>query len=159
MEADELWVESYQGEILGEVVFSLMAERAGDPLRRQALQALALLESSTRQMAEPLLKRRGIDPGGTEATVSEATAMASTAADLPWTEFLGFFQPEVSEFLAKYRRLVVLARDEYEREVAEAYVAHEEALETFLRRSLGEEPGDPLEAILTVPHVAAAKPG
>jgi hypothetical protein len=159
MEADELWVESYQGEVLGEVVFSLMAERADDPERRRALRALALLERSTKELAEPLLERRGVDPGDTGTTEVEASRLADTAAELPWPEFLGFFQPEVSEFLAKYRRLVALSRDDYEREVAEAYVAHEEALETFLRRSLGEEPGDPVEAILALPHVAAANSG
>ena len=37
VEADELWVEAYQGEILGEVIFSLMAERADDPDRRRDL--------------------------------------------------------------------------------------------------------------------------
>ena len=38
--------------------------------------------------------------------MTEGTALTESAAELPWTEFLGAFQPEVSEFLAKYRRLV-----------------------------------------------------
>jgi len=156
VEADELWTEAYQGEILGELVFTLMAERAEDPQRRRVLETLALFERSTKELAAPLLARRGIPPGDNEATTAESATMAHAAADLPWRDFLGFFQPEVSEFVAKYRRLVTLAGDDDERRIAEAYVAHEEALETFLRRSPGEEPGDPLEPILAVPHVAAA---
>jgi hypothetical protein len=156
VEIDDLWVESYQGEVLGEVLFTLLAERQGDSDRRRALQALALLERTTKELAEPVLERRGVDPGDPETTVAEAAAMADGVTELPWTEFLGYFQPEISKFLDKYRRLVVLADDAYEREVAQAYVAHEEALETFLRRSLGEEDGDPLEAIFALPHVAAA---
>lgn len=158
MEADDLWVESYQGEVLGHVLFSWLAEREADPLRRRALEALALMEGATRELAEPVLERRGVGPGDTEATVALGTSMAEGAAELPWTEFLGYFQPEISQFLAKYRRLVALSEDDEERVVAETYVAHEQALETFLRRSLGQEHGDPLEPILALPHVAAKLP-
>jgi hypothetical protein len=158
VEADDLWVDSYQGEVLGGVLFTLLAERQSDPDRRRALRALALLERTTKELAQPVLERREIDTGNTNATVADAAAMADGVTELPWTEFLGYFQPEISKFLDKYRRFVLLASDEYEQEVAEAYVAHEEALETFLRRSLGEEDGDPLEAIFALPHVAAASP-
>ena len=41
-------------------------------------------------------------------------------------------------------------------QIAEAYVAHEEALAAFARRVLGQEAGEPLEQILALPHVAAA---
>ncbi len=32
-------------------------------------------------------------------------------------------------------------------------LAHEQALESFVRRALGEQEGDPLEAILALHHV------
>ena len=47
--------------------------------------------------------------------------------------------------------------DARERAIAEAYVAHEEALAAWARRSLGEEAGEPLELILALPHVAAMR--
>ncbi len=77
-------------------------------------------------------------------------------AGLTWEQFLGSFEPVISQFLEKYRQLVELAGDDAERAVAEAYVAHELALAAFARRSLGEESGEPLEDILALPHVAAA---
>jgi hypothetical protein len=157
VEIDDLWVEAYQGEVLGEVLFTLLAERQNDSDRRRALQALALLERATKELAVPVLERRGIDAGDTETIVAEAAAMAGGVTELPWSEFLGYFQPEISKFLEKYRRLAMLSNDGYEHEVAQTYVAHEQALETFLRRSLGEEDGDPLEAIFALPHVAAAR--
>ena len=52
-----------------------------------------------------------------------------------------------------------LAADDAELAVARAYVAHELALATFARRASGQEPGDPLEEILALPHVAAAGGG
>ena len=83
--------------------------------------------------------------------------MAEGVAGLPWDEFLGAFAPVTAQFLAKYRRLVDLATDDNERQVAEAYVAHELALMAFVTRSLADEPDDPLQPILALPHVALAQ--
>ena len=155
MDADALWVESYLGEVLGERLFGLLAERQVDRGRRGQLEVLATLERATKKLAEPVLERRGFAPVDVEETISEAALLADAVAALPWEQFLGSFQPVISQFLEKYRQLVELAVDEAERAVAEAYVAHELALATFIRRSLGEEPGEPLEWILALPHVAA----
>ena len=53
MRADDLWVEAYQGEVLGETLFTLLSERQGDPTRRHQLEVLATLERATKQLAEP----------------------------------------------------------------------------------------------------------
>ncbi len=84
-----------------------------------------------------------------------AKEMADALADTPWEDFLGSFEPVISEFLAKYRKLVELSADDSERGIAESYVAHELALAAFARRALGQESGDPLELILALPHVSA----
>jgi hypothetical protein len=82
--------------------------------------------------------------------------MADAVAVMTWDELLASFEPVTTKYLAIYRQLVELADDEGEREIAKAYVAHEEALAAFARRALGQEPGEPLEKILGLPHVAAA---
>lgn len=81
-------------------------------------------------------------------------SVADAVGAMTWEEFLGSFEPVTTEFLAKYRRLVELASDDDERAIAEAYVAHEEALAAYARRALGREPGDPFGPILALPHVA-----
>jgi CHASE3 domain sensor protein len=43
-------------------------------------------------------------------------------------DYLRSFEPVTSQFLAKYRELVTLSTDDRERAIAEAYVAHDEAL-------------------------------
>ena len=156
MRAAELWVESYQGEVLGEALFGLLAAREGDPGRRHQLEVLTVLERATKELAEPVLESRRIDGGDTAATVASAKALADSVADISWEELLGSIEPVTVEFLAKYRELVELAEDEDERSVAEAYVAHERALAGFARRCLGQEDGEPLAPILALPHVAAA---
>ncbi len=154
MRADELWVESYQGEVLGEALFGLLAQRESDPEHRRHLEELTLLERATKQLAEPLFERRALDRGDSAASVSLAAAMVDGTTAFVWDEFLRALLPVTTEFLAKYHELVDLASDDDERAIAEAYVAHEVALATWARRSLGEEAGEPLELILALPHVA-----
>jgi hypothetical protein len=153
--ASELWVEAYQGEVLGEALFGLMAERETDPEHRHQLEVLTLLERTTKELAETVFDQRRLDRGDSRASVATAAQFADGLIGTPWEGFLGSFEPVISQFLATYRQLVQLATDETERAVAEAYVAHELALASFVRRSLGHEPGEPLAEILALPHVAA----
>jgi hypothetical protein len=154
--ADELWVESYQGEVLGETLFGRLAEREEEPTRRRQLEVLTLLERSTKVLAEPVLARRRIEPGDTAASVANATELAEALVAVAWEDFAASILPVTAEFLVKYRELVELAVDDAELDVATAYVAHEEALATFARRASGQESGDPLEEILALPHVSTA---
>lgn len=156
MRAHDLWVESYQGEVLGETLFGLLAQRQTDPLRRHQLEVLTVLERSTKELAEPVFEAGGFARGDTAATFESATRLADTVATMAWEEFLGSFEPVTKQFLAKYLELVELAHDDSERRIAEAYVAHEEALASFARRALGLEEGEPLERILALPHVTSA---
>jgi hypothetical protein len=153
---EQLWTESYQGEVLGETLFGRLAERRDDPEQRRLLEVLTLLERSTKELAEPLLERKGYPRGDTAATVAQASELAEGLVDVPWEQFLASFEPVTKEFLAKYHRILELTDDESERAVAEAYVAHEHALCAFARRALGQEAGEPLAEILALPHVAAA---
>lgn len=159
MNASGLWVEAYQGEVLGEALFGSLAAREEDAGHRHQLEVLALLERATKELAEPVFEQRSLDRGDTDATLKAAADLADALAGVTWEAFLASFEPIITEFLAKYRQLVELACDDTERAIAEAYVAHEEALAVFARRGLGLEPGDPLQEILALPHVAAAVPG
>ena len=158
MRASELWIESYQGEVLGEALFSAMADRQEDPERRAQLEVLVDLERSTKQLAEPVFERKGLDRGDTAATLKSASELADALAVMPWAEFVASIEPVTEQFLLKYRELVELATDDFEREIAEAYVAHELALAAFARRASGKESGEPLELIRALPHVTPAVP-
>ncbi len=153
---DDLWVESYQGEVLGEALFGAMAARETEPERRHQLEVLTLLERATKELAEPVFEQRGLDRGDTAATLATAAAFGDALLSSSWEEFLASLGPITDEFLAKYRQLLEHAASPIERAVAESYVAHEEALAAFGRRALGQAAGAPLELILALPHVAAA---
>jgi hypothetical protein len=155
MGAEELWVESYQGEVLGEALFGSLAQSEQDPERRAQLEVLTVLENATKLLAEPVFDNRGLDRGDTAGTIAQAADLAAALAEVSWEDFLRSFEAITTEFLAKYVQLVDLAPDDAELKVAEAYVAHELALAAFARRALGQEHGEPLELILALPHVTA----
>ncbi len=158
MGTDELWVEAYQGEVLGEALFGLLGSRERDAARRRQLEMLTLLERATKELADPIFEQRVLNCGDTAASVAAAAELADAVAGMTWEEFLSSFEPVITQFLDRYLRLVELADDDTEREIAEAYVAHEMALAVFVRRALGQEHGEPLQAILALPHVAALVP-
>lgn len=155
--AQELWVESYQGEVLGEAIFGWMADHELDPEHKYQLEVLTQLEAATKHLAEPLLERRGYDRGDSEATAENGRQLAAASAEASWEDVMAAILPITDVFLAKYHELVELAADDEERDLALAYVAHEEALVSFARRSIGREDGEPLQLILALPHVAAAR--
>jgi hypothetical protein len=155
MDVATLWTEAYQGEVFGEAIFGGLAAREADPAHRRALEVLTALERSTKHLAEPLLARRGYEPGDTEASLQSGAAAVAALEAISWEAFVGSITPVADEFLAKYRRIVELTDDPADLEVAEAYVAHELALAAFARRELGQEEGDPLAPILALPHVSA----
>jgi hypothetical protein len=159
MNADALtlWRESYQGEVLGETLFGTLAAHEQDEERRHQLEVLTVLETATKDIAEPLFDRPGMDRGDLEMTVSAAKQFAEGAMASKWEDFAGAVLAATGTFLEKYHALVDQASDDEERQIAEAYVAHEEALATWARRAMGTEPGDALEEILALPHVIAAR--
>jgi len=93
MSADELWVEVYQGEVLGEALFGLLTEREQDPARRRQLETLVVLERSTKELAAPVLARRALEPGDTAMTVASAAAMADAVSAMPWERFVASLEP------------------------------------------------------------------
>ena len=155
--ARELWVESYQGEVLGEAFFGWMADHELEPEHRYQLEVLTQLEAATKQLAEPLFERRGYERGDSEATAENGRQLAAASAEASWEDVMAAVLPVTDVFLAKYQELVELSVDDAERDIALAYVAHEEALASFARRSIGQEDGEPLQLILALPHVAAAR--
>jgi hypothetical protein len=155
MDVRELWVEAYQGEVLGEALFGALAEREDDPDRRRVLEVMTALERATKDLATPLFERHGWDLGDVEATRQGVLASVPQVAEMAWDDFLRSIPPVADTFLVKYRQLVAEVDDPEDKAVAEAYVDHELALVACARRALGEEEGDALAPILALPHVAA----
>ena len=148
-EAVDLWVKSYQGEVLGEVYFSRMSEMAVDPTEKSKLQALACLERCTKELLMPSMDRLGISTATDPATV-EVVAALSTEYD--YEGMVRSLPAVASEYLGYYRQLRALV-DEQDAGAVNLLIAHEMALELFARRECAGETESSLDPIRALPHV------
>ncbi len=147
---DSLWIKSYQGEILGEILFTRLADRlAADQARK--MRVLSTLERKTKEALVPSLVRAGISTEPDPDTVSAAEGLADALATTTWADLVGSFEAITTQYLALYRRIGEL--DPSENEASELLVAHEVALREFGRREARGESGTSLDAITALPHM------
>jgi len=148
---EALWIKSYQGEILGEVLFGRIADQQGDPDRKHKMEMLALLERRTKEAIVPALERAGISTDADPETLQSAEALAEVSAALDWSDIVGSIEPITLQYLEMYTRIGQL--DPTEQAAADLLVAHEKALREFGRRESAGDGTRSLQAIEALPHV------
>jgi hypothetical protein len=148
---ESLWVKSYQGEILGEILFKRIAEQIPDPERRDKMQVLSTLERRTKEMMVPSLERAGISTDSDPDTLAAAETLAEASVAMSWIELMGTFEPITTKFAAMYARIAEL--DPSEQAVSDLLVAHEYALREFGRKEVAGDVDESLRAIHDLPHM------
>jgi hypothetical protein len=148
---ETLWVKSFDGEVLGEILFARMAEHFADPGQRHKMQVLSTMERRTKQMMAPSLQRAGLSTEPRDETIAEAESLAEALAGVAWLDFIGSFEPITSQYAAMYARIGELDPDE--RDTADLLVAHELALRDFGRLEGAGQGDDSLAAIEALPHL------
>jgi hypothetical protein len=148
---ETLWVKSYQGEVLGEVLFGGIADQLADPDRAHKMRVLATLERKTKEAAAPALKRAGISTDPDPEMVTLAEALVEGTAQMPWDEIMGSFGTITAQYSAMYVRIGVL--DPAELETSDLLVAHEAALAAFGRKELAGDLEHSLDEIEALPHL------
>jgi murein L,D-transpeptidase YcbB/YkuD len=148
---ETLWVKSFDGEVLGEILFARMAEHFDDPGRRHKMQVLSTMERRTKEMMVAPLQRAGLTTEPDAKTIAEAESLAEALADVAWSDFMASFEPITSQYAAMYARIGQLNPDE--RATADLLVAHELALRDFGRLELEGKGDDSLAAIMALPHL------
>jgi hypothetical protein len=146
-----LWIRSYQGEILGEILFGRIATQLSDPDRKRKMQVLSTLERRTKEAVVPALERAGISTEPDPETVSTAEALADGSASLAWLDLMASFEPITTQYAALYARIGEL--DPTEQATADLLVAHELALRDFGRQEIAGAGDDSLKAILALDHM------
>jgi hypothetical protein len=148
---ETLWVKSFDGEVLGEVLFARMAEQFDDPDHRHKMQVLSTLERRTKEMMVAPLERAGLSTEPAAKTIAEAESLAEALTGVAWADFIGSFEPITSQYAAMYARIGELNPDEQAN--ADLLVAHELALRDFGRLELDGKVDDSLAAITALPHL------
>jgi hypothetical protein len=148
---ETLWTRAYQGEILGEILFGGIADHLHDVDRARKMRVLATLERRTKEAVAPALERAGLPTAPDPETVSLATALVDSTAQVPWDDIMGSFGTITAQYRALYTRIGEL--DPSEIETADLLVAHELALASFGRKELAGDLGGSLDDIEALPHL------
>jgi hypothetical protein len=152
---EKLWVQAYQGEVLGEILFdrlaAIMDDRA-EPGHAASLRVLTTLERRTKEETAPALTRAGIPTAPDQEQVDLAEALAEGSAQTPWQDLMSATVAITGQFIPLYRRIGELNPSELA--VAELLVAHEEALRHFAEAELAGDTATSLGPVLALPHMA-----
>ncbi len=152
---EKLWVQAYQGEVLGELLFERLAtimdnrsetEHAGD------MRVLATLERRTKEAVAPALIRAGISTEPEQEQLDLAAALAEGSAETSWEDLMSATVAITGQFLPLYERIGEL--NPSEDDVAKLLVAHEEALRDFARAELAGRTSSSLDPVRALPHMA-----
>ncbi len=143
--------EFYDGEVLGETIYSLLLERACDPSERLKLAHLLQLETETKAWLRPHLMGAGLSVVESAAVRVQGQAIADAQPTAWRDQMQGLADVVEAEFAVLYRRYAEAARARGaadEAAVCDFMVEHEMAQVEFARRELaGEPPARTLEPL------------
>jgi hypothetical protein len=151
-EYDDLLIDAYNGEVLGDALFGALATKQPDEERREKLETLQTVEARTAQSLRRLLANAGLHP---DASVPrrEGEDLAAAVDPESWHDFLRALLDALPKFLANFQRLYEIAPTPKDPALV-ALVNHERAIEKFAELELaGDENGSlkPLQDHLRTP--------
>ena len=150
----KLWVQAYQGEVLGERLFGRLAEHleARHEVEHAAkMRVLATLERLTKEAVAPALEKAGISTEPDAEMLGAADALADGSRESTWEQVMGSFEDITGQFIGLYERIGEL--DPTERATSELLVAHEVALRDFARAELAGHGATSLDPINALAHM------
>lgn len=146
----------YQGEVLGEAFFGRCFELETDPIRRYKWANLQQLETETKAKLRPYLMRLGIsivqeDVSGKVAEFSQGFKEKS------WRQHMEMIAEVTDFYLGKFREIAAAAPSG-ERDMVQAMIAHETALNNFARREMAGDASGSLMDVVSQLHWPIAPP-
>ena len=148
---EKLWVQAYQGEVLGEALFAGLADRIEDPEHAGKMRVLATLELRTKEAVAPALERAGIPTASDPEMLALAEALVPDSATQPWEQVMRSLEAITGQFIPLYQRIGELSPAE--RETADLLVAHEAALRDFARAELAGDTATSLAPVTALAHM------
>jgi hypothetical protein len=152
---EKLWIQAYQGEVLGEVLFDRLGailDDRGEAEHADRMRVLATLERRTKEAVAPALTRAGIPTTPEQEQVDLAAALAEGSAQTSWEDLMSATVAITGQFLPLYRRIGEL--NPAELAAADLLVAHEEALREFAQAELAGDTSSSLNPVRALPHMA-----
>lgn len=145
-ECDELLKKAWEGEVVGEHLFSRLVTLLPDD--REVWELLTRLEHTMGAMVAEVGRRRGVEID-VRALVRSGEDMAAAVQARGRDELCRTALPVVAEYVPLYERLRELLPD-VDRWLGDELVVHERAFESLLRRLLDghDDPGADIAAFL-----------
>lgn len=144
-------LDAHRGEVLGEALFTRLAELQDDGERRQAVLVLQRLETRTKELLAPVLDREGLAPADDAAAAEQGRQVAEAIGSMPWPDLLQAIEGGTGQYVDIYRRLGAAAGDA-DRPLVDALLAHEVALRAYTS-ALRSGDGGAADVIFALPHV------
>ena len=138
--------DAYQGEVLGEAFFALLAERERDAEPAAKWRLLERLERHVKGRLRVELTRRDIDATEDRARVDQGRAGAAVLGALPWQERMTAFRDALRGFVADFEASAEAAPVDL-KEIAGFVLQHEQALLSFAERELAGEGAASCESV------------
>jgi len=120
-------VELYQGEVIGEVLFSRMLERYGSADQLYKLGTLLQLETEAKARLRPALMQLGLDLVELDESRNQGNDFYQTFEGMDWEAAMGHLATVVKPFVQRYRQIAELAPPEYQ-QLANSMVVHEQSI-------------------------------
>jgi hypothetical protein len=149
---EALWIKAYQGEVLGEILFTRLADHLDDPDHAHKMRVLGTMERVTKEALVEPLQRAGISTEPDPETVAAAEAFADGMAAMSWIDLVSSFEPVTAQYAAMYAHIGEL--DPSEQATADLLVAHELALRAFGRLEGSGDGEESLTEVMALPHMA-----
>lgn len=146
----------WQGEVLGEAFFGRCIELEIDPVRRYKWANLQQLETETKAKLRPFLMRLGLSIAENDVS-AQIEEFTKGFAKKPWGQLMGEIAGITDMYLDKFREIAAAA-PAGERDMAQAMVAHETALNNFAKRELAGDAANSLSEVIAQLHWPIAPP-
>ena len=129
----------FEEEVMGEAMFTTLADHFATPDRREKLALLSRMERCVVESVRPLLSKYGLRPRAEEELHRSGSQEAARYHGMAWQDFIKRIDFEFPVFLEEFAALARVAPDA-DLPLLAAFDDHEIATIAFARRELAGDP-------------------
>lgn len=139
--------ELYQGEIIGEVVFSRLLEGFGSVNQRYKLGSLLQLETETKARLRPAAVELGLDLIELDESRNKGEEFSRSFDGMDWKAAMAHLATVVEPFVKRYRQIAEIAPPEY-KELADSMIVHEQSIQDYAELEAAGEDGGSIDDVV-----------
>ena len=139
--------EEYQGEVIGEVLFSGLLQHFDSPRHRYKLTTLLQLETETKARLRPAALELGVELGELDESREKGHDFVKSCDGMDWKGLMAFLETAVEPYVKRYREIAEIAPPEYKK-LADSMVVHEASIRTFARLETSGDTEHSLDAVI-----------